>query len=114
MRLIRSLCASLLLLACVSSQAADFKIGPDVRLDSFSLCAGTTNYLAVWRDLRDLSTPHIRACTITQTGVSGSEIIVSDPAGSAIDNAVQRLSVAFDGTNFIAVWADNRSGAPGI
>jgi len=91
--------------------AADFKIGPDAAVDSLALCAGNSNYLAVWRDT---PTRIWRACTVTQTGVSSTDFAISEATSVAIANEVQIKSVVFDGTNYLLVWADNRAGTPGI
>lgn len=98
-------------LSCV--HAADFKIGPDNIVDSLALCAGKDSYLAVWRDITVLPATW-RACTVSQTGVSGTDFAINSPDGRPLESAVQINSVVFDGTNFLTVWADNRAAAPGV
>src|SRR5688572_8750380 len=98
-------------LSCV--HAADFRIGPDNIVDSLSICAGKDSYLAVWRDITVLPATW-RACTVSQAGLSGTDFAVSGANALPIENAVQLNSVVFDGTNFLLVWADNRTGAPGV
>lgn len=65
-----------------------------------------TNYLAIWEDRRRNSLiPDIFGSRISQTGV------VLDPLGLAISTATndqQAPSIAFDGTNYLAVWEDGR------
>lgn len=104
-------CLLVLSVFALSLSGADFKIGPDTAVDSLALCAGKTSYLAVWRDTQ---LKLWRACSVSQTGVSGTEIAVSAANSVAIANETQIQSVCFDGTNFLLVWADNRPGAPGI
>jgi hypothetical protein len=65
-----------------------------------------TNYLVVWDDDRSISNWNIYGARVNQTG----EIL--DPDGFIISNAPydqQFSSVAFDGTNYLVVWQDERS-----
>ena len=65
-----------------------------------------TNYLVVWDDYPLGPARHLR-CAGHQAGA------VLDPAGIAISTAAgnqQRPALAFDGTNYLVVWADHRSG----
>jgi len=64
-----------------------------------------TNYMIVWEDLRSGATKDIYGARITPTG------IVLDPSGIAIStfSGHQMIpSVAFDGTNYLVVWEDDR------
>ena len=66
------------------------------------------NYLVAWVDQRDLSAgPQIFAARVTPTGevLDHLGIVVSDDASRDSGPAV-----AFDGTNFLVVWADHGSG----
>lgn len=93
----------------------DFKLSPDIQLDSLSLGAGTQNYLAVWRDLSGgVAMARIQGALIGNTGVVAPAFPISDAAGSPDSGPVQRSRVAFDGVNFLTVWADNRSGGMGV
>jgi phosphoribosylformylglycinamidine (FGAM) synthase PurS component len=63
------------------------------------------NFLVVWTDWRSDSSSGIYATRVSPQGV------VLDPSGIAVSTAgsdQQYPAVAFDGTNFLAVWVDNR------
>ncbi|MEO0183269.1 MAG: FlgD immunoglobulin-like domain containing protein [candidate division WOR-3 bacterium] len=66
------------------------------------------NYLVVWHDFRDLYTTYadIYCARVDQSGQ------VLDPAGIAISaerGGQGHPAIAFDGTNYLTVWHDNRS-----
>ncbi|MEO0067797.1 MAG: hypothetical protein ABIK23_01530 [candidate division WOR-3 bacterium] len=66
-----------------------------------------TNYLVVWTDWRSGSSADIFATRVTQTGV------VLDIVGITVAAAARsqtQPAVAFDGTNYLVVWSDGRSG----
>ncbi len=70
-----------------------------------------TNYLVVWADRRNGSDPDIYGCRVSSSGT------ILDPAGIAISKAGGDQThpwVAFDGTNYLVVWVDNRSGSADI
>ncbi len=93
----------------------DFKIGPDVTLDSLSLAAGTQNYLVVWRDLTNgPNTAGISGSIVSGTGVASQAFAISDALGVPQIGIVQRTRVAFDGANFLVVWHDRRLVNPGV
>jgi len=67
-----------------------------------------TNYLVVWVDLRSGSTYDIYGARVNESGS------VLDPAGMAISTVAgdQELpAIAFDGTDHLVAWQDNRSGS---
>jgi hypothetical protein len=66
-----------------------------------------TNFLAVWADYRSGSDGDIYGARMTQQGT------VLDSTGIAISQAAHDQwfpTVVFDGTNFLVMWGDNRSG----
>ncbi|MCK4941825.1 T9SS type A sorting domain-containing protein [candidate division WOR-3 bacterium] len=71
---------------------------------------GSTVYFVVWRDNRN-GLHDIYGARIASNGV------VLDPNGIAISTATSfqdYASVAFDGTNYLVVWQDERNGSPDI
>ena len=65
------------------------------------------NYLVVWSDYRNGTTPDIYGARVNQDGM------ILDPNGIAISTAINEQgfpSLAFDGNNYLIVWHDKRSG----
>jgi len=82
------------------STAANNQGVPSVAFDG-------TNYLVVWEDYRSGSDSDIYGCRVSPAGA------ILEPAGIAISTAAnnqRRPSVSFDGTNYLVVWQDKRSG----
>jgi len=66
-----------------------------------------TNYMVVWQDNRRGSW-EIRGARVDRSGT------VLDPAGIVISTGIgseKDPAIAFDGTNYMVVWQDNRSGS---
>ncbi len=107
----------ILMICGIAAAETDFKIGPDTQLDTLSAAAGDQNYVLVWRDLRlGAGLQQMRTLSVSSTGVSSADVQISAAGALPLDGPVQRNTIAFDATtkNFLAVWADNRAGAPGI
>jgi hypothetical protein len=82
------------------STAANNQLDPAVAYDG-------TDFLVVWEDYRSGVDWDIYGARVTQAGV------VLDPSGIAVSTAADSQyvpAVAFDGTNFLVVWQDRRSG----
>jgi hypothetical protein len=75
-------------------------------LDAPAVAFGTTSYLAVWQDFRNGSTYDIYGRRVSADGTTlDSAIAISTAATSQ-----HAPSVAFDGTNWLVAWQDNRNG----
>lgn len=75
-----------------------------------SIAFDSTNYLVVWQD-RHITSCDIYGIRINQAGIA------EDSASISISSAIKDQyspSVAFDGTNYLAVWEDERSGSSDI
>ncbi len=97
----------------VSSQGeiidpAGFIISAAVRSqDQPAVLFGNTNYLVVWRDYRSGGYTDIYGARVTTDG------LVLDSTGFVVSQAALSQSspaLAYDGTNYLVVWGDNRRG----
>jgi hypothetical protein len=85
------------------STATNSQANPSVAFDG-------TNYLVAWEDARSGSTSDIYGARVSQSGV------VLDPPGTGVAISTAAFnqgtpSVAFDGTNLLVAWVDNRTNA---
>ncbi len=75
-----------------------------------SVASGNTNYFVVWQNYHKYMND-IFGARVTQSGT------VLDPNGIVVSTATndqRHPSIAFDGTNYLVVWEDNRSGLSDI
>jgi phosphoribosylformylglycinamidine (FGAM) synthase PurS component len=79
----------------------NYQLNPAVAFDG-------TNYLAVWEDARAISYYNICGARISQSGIVIDTNIISI---STATNDQMSPKVAFDGTNYLVVWADKRNNA---
>ncbi len=83
----------------IVSSAINYQLLPALAFD-------INNYLVVWEDAMDISYYNIRGARVSPSG------IILDPMSIAISTATNDQmapAVAFDGTNYLVVWADNRN-----
>ena len=115
MHIVRFVSFVVLLMALPAAAQSDFKIGPDTTLDSLAVAAGQSNYLVIWRDLRNgPATPRITGVFVSTTGTQTADFPISDAAGLPMPALTQRTTLASDTNNFLAVWVDNRASGAGI
>jgi hypothetical protein len=95
-----------------------FEVGGNVLLDAAneyqvesSIAFDGTNYLVVWADYRSRSSYDIFGARVAVDGsiVDEGGFIISDA-----DDYQDTPAVAFDGTNFLVVWTDSRTGSDDI
>jgi hypothetical protein len=89
----------------VDSQAIRLAYLPN-GLDYPAVAFGTTSYLAVWQDYRSHSTYDIYGARV---GTDGTVLDTGIPISTAATSQYAP-SVAFDGTNWLVAWQDNRNG----
>lgn len=112
-------CFSMLLpiVLCASLSQANPVVGPEMRIcptfsvamgdqECVEIAAGSNGYLVVWDDTRGGSAD-IFACRLSATGqiLDQSAIPISQYASEQSDP-----SVAWNGTEYLVVWTDRRSG----
>lgn len=87
-----------------------FEVAPQAYCES-PVCFDGTNWLVVWEDVRVGGAKSIFGARISQHGV------VLDPAGINISNSNMTCrfpEISYDGTNYLAVWQDERTGGKDI
>jgi hypothetical protein len=72
-----------------------------------------TNYLVVWTDSRPGSTTDVFGTRVTPGGTVLDGVTTGIPISTAANNQAG-AAVAFDGTNYLVVWGDTRSGASDV
>ena len=84
-------------------------------IDQPTVCAGSTNYLVAWTDYSaGPAFPQIVGAVVTQAGVSSTPFAISSNVGLPQPWRLQRIECAFDGANWLLVWADVRQAGVGI
>ncbi|HEY3324630.1 MAG TPA: PKD domain-containing protein [Planctomycetota bacterium] len=95
----------------------DFQISPDnpVGVAPPLVCAGTNSFLVVWNDYgAGAKLPQLLASIVSQSGIVSSAFPISSATGVPLDIRFQRQQAAFDGSNWLVVWSDDRAVGPGI
>jgi hypothetical protein len=115
MHIVRLVWLIILFLMLPAAAQSDFKIGPDTTLDNLAVAAGQSNFLVVWRDLRNgPTTPRITGAFVSTTGTQTPDFPISNIGGLPLPGVTQHATLASDTNNFLAVWVDNRVGGAGI
>jgi len=84
-------------------------VGPPI------ITAGNNNFLVVWTDYRGgVNKPQLVGTIMSQSGIASVEFPVSATGGLPSNFLGQRLQVAFDGSNWLVVWEDDRQVGAGI
>lgn len=71
-----------------------------------AVCFGNVHYLVAWEDMRS----GMKDIYCTRIDTNG---IILDPNGIAVTNAAElqdNTAIAFDGTNYLLIWQDERNG----
>lgn len=95
----------------------DFLLSADntVGVGAPTVVAGNTSFLVIWNDYRDgVALPQLYASIVSQSGLPSPEFPISAAIGLPRDVRSQRIQAAFDGANWLVVWADDRAVGPGI
>ena len=96
---------------------SDFPLSPDqnVGVGPPTIIAGSNSFLVAWTDYRDGNNlPQLYASIVSQSGLASTDFPISAGIGLPRDVRNQRIQGAFDGSNWLVVWADDRSVGPGI
>ena len=72
-----------------------------------AIASDGTNYLVVWQDYRSGSSYDIYGARVSE---GGSVLDLGGIAISSAANTQEMPAIGFDGTNYLVVWEDNRSG----
>jgi hypothetical protein len=84
-----------------SEAVGDYALGPKLAFDG-------TNYLVVWSDLvDDTSDEDVHGVRVSPAGAPVDGVSLQIATGRKDED---NSSVAFDGTNYLAVWQDSRNG----
>jgi len=95
----------------------DFLVSPNnpTGIGPPTICAGNNSFLVAWTDYRDGSNlPRMYASIISTSGIVGADFPISSAVGFPRNYASQRIAAAFDGSNWLVVWADDREPGGGI
>ena len=95
----------------------DVQVSPDnvAGVGPPTIAAGSNGFLVVWNDLgADGTAPVITGALISPSGIVSTPFAISAPNGLSRNYRNQRISAAFDGTNWLIVWSDDRQVGPGV
>jgi hypothetical protein len=95
----------------------DFLVSPDntVGVAPPTIAPGNNSFLVVWNDYRaGASLPQLFASIVSTSAIVSPDFPISSAVGLPWDCRFQRIQAAFDGSNWLVVWADDREVGPGI
>ena len=96
---------------------ADFMVSPDnpTGVAQPSVAAGVTNYLVVWDDYTlGPQSPTLVASVVTSSAIVSPPIRLSATTAAPRPYRFQRVETAFDGANWLVVWAEDDAGGSAI
>ncbi len=86
-----------------------------VGVDQPTVCAGNNNYLVAWTDYSSgAALPQVVGAIVSQSGSVSAAFAISSNVSRPLPWRFQRIECAFDGANWLVVWADVQSASPGV
>ena len=86
-----------------------------VGVEQPTVCAGNNNFLVAWNDFSaGVSFPQLVGAIVTQAGSVSSAFAITSNVGRPLPWRLQRIECAFDGSNWLVAWSDDRTSGAGI